>query len=188
MDADYYIKNKCARPHSLRARGGQHFHRSRALLSSSHRMCVAHATGFFFARSPFKKPERQNEARIKWTIGVLLGLGLFAFWMHRSPDSFDQRQSMYAAQSSLRPLAGAATKPSGGGMVEAGVAAAAEHSPHADAAAAAVASAGSSSSSSSGASGGAAAAGAGGAVAGASNATSGGIAAASARGGNRTMR
>ena len=90
-------------------------------------------------RSPFKKPERQNDARIKWTIGtrflcrslasthashdapraragVLLALGLLAFWMHRSPDSFDQREAAYEAPTVLRPIVGAATTPHGGGM------------------------------------------------------------------------
>ena len=49
---------------------------------------------------------------------MLLGLGLLAFWMHREPGSFDQRQTMYAARSDLRPVVGAATTPSGGGMAE----------------------------------------------------------------------
>ena len=69
---------------------------------------------------------------------MLFALGVMAFWMHRSPDSFDQRQSMVAAsaRSDLRPLAGAKITPSGGGMVEGDAASAAK--PAADAAGAAM--------------------------------------------------
>ena len=51
---------------------------------------------------------------------MLLGLGIFAFWMHSAPDSYDARQTMVEARSDLRPLAGATTTPRGGGMVGVG--------------------------------------------------------------------
>ena len=49
---------------------------------------------------------------------MLLGLGLLTFSMYGSPGSIDTRQSTHAARGDLRPLVGAATKPSGGGMIE----------------------------------------------------------------------
>ena len=67
---------------------------------------------FYVENNPFKKPERQNESRIKWTIGVLLSLGLLAFWMHRTPESFDQRHGMEEARGELRPLVGTTMRPS----------------------------------------------------------------------------
>ncbi|MDC0525523.1 hypothetical protein OAO87_00895 [bacterium] len=154
MDANYYIKNKCANgaptlsagtlrtcsPRRISPAAG-----TRALAARSRAQRTARTRPRSLAGSPFKKPERQNDGRIKWTIGaraprraghcaptltpqrahdatgVLLSLGLLAFWTHRSPDTFDQRQTMHAAQTrgGLRPLVGATTRPSGGGMVEA---------------------------------------------------------------------
>ena len=102
-------------------------------------MCDApssHAVRSTCARSPFKKPKQDD--RSKWTIGVLLGLGLLAFWTHRAPDTYDQRQNMQVARSDLRPLVGTETRPSGGGMVDEGRAAAAPDSATDDAAAAAL--------------------------------------------------
>lgn len=57
MDPNYYIQNKSAPRHPVRAS-------SRALLMACAILSVRSVC------SPFKKDEKQNETRIKWTIGA----------------------------------------------------------------------------------------------------------------------
>ena len=67
---------------------------------------------FYVENNPFKKPERQNESRIKWTIGVLLSLGLLAFWMHRTRSRSTSGTAWRRRAAKLRPLVGTTMRPS----------------------------------------------------------------------------
>ena len=72
---------------------------------------------YYVKNNPFKKEPRPN-AQLKLTVGLLLLLGLFAFWVmgRGTAHAMDQRNFMSEAVHTLMPLDSVPVRPSGGGL------------------------------------------------------------------------
>jgi len=72
---------------------------------------------FYIKNNPFKKQPRED-ARLKWSVGILLLLGAFTFWVMDHGTQEANLQNRLEDKKELKPLVTAPMKPRGGGMIE----------------------------------------------------------------------
>ena len=69
---------------------------------------------YYVRNNPFKRPERSASAQLKWTIGILLLLGAFAFWAMSSGTAAAKSQGRHRwsePKKVLDQLEGASLQP-----------------------------------------------------------------------------